>query len=767
MQRIMIMALLCLTGSLVSQNYRYYKPGQNFSSTENACLVLKNDKRTLLFLNDLDKYAAFKVIKLVGFNKPGFDMDSLIAMIDEEFNPKTIIFENCDVSGLTEPLEMFNELEEVQLLSNCTFYENNLFELLQDCPIKTLRLQKRDAELVTDSLHFLKNLNLLQLSSNNNFTLPNKSEKIQIDLNDNIHTIDLAYFGDFYKEYKNKSVLVNHSPTKKQTIKNASMTCIKQPIPGIDINDTTYNFNSMAGRTVFYESGSEITVDKNAFVTLSGQNYTGNVKLFYREFRNPVEIMLSGIPMSTKVGDKTELFKSGGMYEIAAYDVNGNELKTRSDTSVKINFALTDTSESFKFYSLNDNGSWTTTDVAVKPVVTKKSNRPEATRAVKEYYGYFYSNVRSKADTTSYEARFKSKNYLYTYRKDNLEAKADSIRFFPTYGAMFNKKKSRNKAFFRVKFVKLTKEKEIIYTIVKANKNNYDIPKHILPLLNRTYLYTGNLSKEEFKQTYSRKLLCWDVRLNSVGNGIELNIKTENSFISLKGKAVTLMDDGTCYVSKKANLVLCNAVIRALYSDAKRFNKKERMSPYGYNDLYFPRVSADEKDVQAYNYSKKYQNKDEVQMDFAAWKAYVKKIFPEYNYNSFQNNNDVGNALVKSGMGVKNIDAYIHSGQMEDILVDYNRDVDSLSDEYNAVLFKSINTSYPITKSYNGNSLAGYYFKSNDNYIVRFSGNGYMQVTKPNELRQLKKGNSVNIAYQQQHNVKNLNSKDITSLILD
>lgn len=767
MQRIIILTLLCLTARMVSQNYRYYKPGQNFSSTENACLVIKNDKRTLLFIDDLDKYKAFKTIKLVGFNKPGFDMDSLITMIDEDFDPKTLIFENCDLSGLTEPLDMFNELEEVQLLSNSTFYENTLFEILKDCPVKKLVIQKRDAELITDSLHFLKDLNSLRLSSNNNFTLPNKTAKIQIDLNNNVHTIDLAYYGNFYKENKNKTAAVNHPSTVKQTVKSVPMACIKQPIPGIDINDTVYNFNAMAGRKMLYESGSEITIDKNAFVTANGQNYTGNVKLFYREFRNPVEIMLSGIPMSTKVGDKMELFKSGGMYEINAFDANGNQLQARSDTSIKINFALTDTSESFKFYSLNDNGSWTTTDVAVKPVIAKKDKGLDATRAVREYYGYLLSNVKNMADTTSYEARFVNRNYLYTYRKDNLEATKDSVRYFPTYGSMFNRKKSRNKSFFRVKFVKLTKDKEIIFTIVKANKNNYDVPKHILPLLNRTYLYTGSLTKEEFRATYNRKLLCWDLRLNSIGNGVDLKIKTDISFINLKGKAVTLMDDGTCYVSKKANTILCNAVLRALYSEAKRFNKKDRISPYNYNDLNFPRITADEKDLLAYNYSKKYQNKDEKQMDFSAWKSYIKKVYPDYYYNTFQNNNEVGNALVKSGLGVKNIDAYIHSGQMEDILVNYNVDVDSLSDQYNAILFKSINTSYPIAKSYNGNSLAGFYFKRNENYIVRFSGNGYMQVTKPNELKELKKGNNINIAYQQQHNVKNLNSNDITRLILD
>jgi len=767
MQRIMILTLLCLTGSLLSQNYRYYKPGQNFSTAENACLVIKNDKRTLLFIDQLDRYKSFKAVKLVGFNKPGFDMDSLIVMIDEFMSPKTLIIENCDLLGLTEPLTMFNELEELSIIGNCNFFENSLYEVLKDCPIKKLSFQKQDEDLATDSLHLLKKLVSLQLSSNNKFNVPNKTDKIRFENEKGVRTVELAYFGDFYKEIKRKNEVAGNSSAVKQTIKSIPMACIKQPIPGIDINDTVYSFNAMAGRTIFYESGSKITIDKNAFVTAAGQNYTGNVKLFYREFRNPVEIMLSGIPMSTKVGDKMELFKSGGMYEINAFDANGNLLKTRSDTSVKINFALTDTSESFKFYSLNDNGSWTTTDVAVKPVLSKKDSSNFATKAVREYYGFLFSNIRSQPDTTKFEARFGNKDYFYTYRKDNLEVRNDSVRYYTNYTGTLGKKKGITKAFFRIKYVKQTKEKDIIFTIVKANKNNYDAPRYIQALLNRTYIYTGSLTKEEFRAAYSRQLLCWDLRLNSVGNAIDLNIKTDKGYISLTGKAVTLMDDGTCYVSKKTNLLLCKAVQRGISMEAKRFNKKERGYLQRFNDVNYGLLRGQPKDLMAYNHSKKYQNKDEKQMDFNAWKTYIKNKYPDYYYNSFQNDNEVGNALVKSGMGVKNIDTYIHSGQMENILVNYNKDADSLSDEYNAVLFKSINTSYPISKNYNGNSLTGFYFKNNDNYIIRFSNNGYMQITKPDELRSLKKGNNINIAYQQQHNVKNLNSKDITSLILD
>lgn len=90
---------------------------------------------------------------------------------------------------------------------------------------------------------------------------------------------------------------------------------------------------------------------------------------------------------------------------------------------------------------------------------------------------------------------------------------------------------------------------------------------------------------------------------------------------------------------------------------------------------------------------------------------------------------------------------------------------DSLAGQFHTVLFKTINTNYMLTGSDRG--LSGYYFKSSPNYIVRFSDNGMMQVTKPEQADAQKNGNFITLDYKQQYNVKGMDSKDITRLILD
>jgi hypothetical protein len=169
----------------------------------------------------------------------------------------------------------------------------------------------------------------------------------------------------------------------------------------------------------------------------------------------------------------------------------------------------------------------------------------------------------------------------------------------------------------------------------------------------------------------------------------------------------------------------------------------------------------------AYEYSKKFQNSTELQMDYKHWLKYVRKTGVFWNQNMFIEETQVGTALVKSGMGIKNIDCYLHSGEMEDIYVDYKTNGEGAQNDYNVMLYKSINTSYPLSSNLPEPGLHGYRFKNRPNYVIRFSDDGFMQVTKPDMVRNALSGRSIRLDYSEGHNVKNLSSDEITKLILD
>jgi hypothetical protein len=774
MRYIYILIALGISYGVSSQTPRYITLGQSAIPKEDACLLIRQNAKVLQKIREhIAAYEEVTMLKLVGFNNGDEKIDSVLTLLRPMKHLKTLVFEDCDLSVLETSLSGFTELEAVSLF-HTPFFENSFFPLLKGTALKTLSIQSPDAELMTDSLCLLPALTSININSGAIFTKPNYSPTLQLKTADGTRHISMAYFGDHYKA--NETGVVSITKSGKQSKKAPTITypCIRQPIPGIDINDTTFVFDASKKGSFTYESGTTLNIDRQAFLTENGQKYNGEVTVFYREFRNPVEIMLSGIPMTNKVAGETQVFKSGGMYEINAFGQNNEPLQASSDTAIKINFALTDTSQSFQFFSLNPNGSWTTTDQKITTTQVSFNNGgrmgTQGTRAVREYYLYM-NGSKPISDTTRYEARFRNKDYLYTYRKDNMwkmSKNIDSSAYERQFG-YGRDSKVKAKALFKVKYHKQTKEKDknnkekhLVFKIVPY-RDHVEMPSYVQELIGREFMYTGTLSKEQFKRVFSRRMLCWDLRPELNGDELTFTIKTNTGFVEIQGKAISLNEDRTYSVPKRGSYVLNQKMTRHLRREARSFDRRDRDEYKEYNDANKKRTLNREAD--AFTYCKEFQNKEEKPMTFEAWQKYASSFASTYA-NSFQATNELGSALVKSGLGFKNIDCYIHSGQMQNVFVRYsNVNKDSLNKQFNTILFKSINTNYMLAGTDNG--LVGYYFKNRPNYIIRFSERGMMQVTKPNKAAEEKSGNVIALDYTEQYDVKGMDSNALTRLILN
>jgi hypothetical protein len=769
MRYIVYCTILFLSHIAFSQTYRFYNLGQVIASDNNACLVIKNKSKYLKQPVLIDNYKSISTVKFVGFIDQNLYLDSIIRLLKPLNKINTVIFENCDLSYLETSFSQFKSLEMIMITKECSMFENTFFPLLKNNQIKKLYIQTSDPDLITDSIQCLPHLQTISISSNGLFKTANQTQTIHIANDSYSQNIDFVYYGTHYKNNPTAIKPVKSKTTTPITAQLSKPDYIKQPIPGININDTLYHLNPSRKNAFSYGSGSKLVVDANVFISQNGTPYNGPVTLFYREFRNPVEIMLSGIPMSSVVNGKTLLFKSGGMYELNAFDKQNKPLTLNSDTAIKINFALTDTSSSFKFYSLNNKGSWDTLNNSVNIIKPDTSSNLQASVAVIEYYKILKTSIKNKADTLNYMARFYNNDYLYTYRKDNFpkdERNRNPLDTTYTKTDGYKKKSLKTRALFRVKYLKQTKDKEIVFVIVPARKHAIP-PSYIYALFNKTYLYNGTLTKEDFKAQFNRKLLCWDVRTISFDNTVNLDIKTTKSHYNLSGQIITLHNDKTYTLQKRSGKIVNQKIARIIKRDAKEFNKKTRLSYGNLNNINHKRINNSE-DF-AYKHSLAFQNTMEKKYSHTEWKIYAQALFQKYlSQNPIESYNEIGNALLKSGLGIKNIDCYIHSGSMQDVFVNYNNmSFDSISNHYSTILFKSINTNFPLTPDYVDKALTGYYYKNNPNYIIRFSSNQMMQVTKPTIAEEHKKLNTINIDYIDQFNVKGMNSNDITKLILN
>ena len=138
-----------------------------------------------------------------------------------------------------------------------------------------------------------------------------------------------------------------------------AITSIQPPIEMLQ--PTFSNFIVMAKKATTLTAGKDtkIFVPPYAFVDRNGNVIKGNVDIQYREFKNPLDIFLSGIPMTVEENGKEEFFQSAGMVEFRAYQ-NGAEIFPNPDREpVVIEITSTQTDEDFNLYTLDENsGEW-------------------------------------------------------------------------------------------------------------------------------------------------------------------------------------------------------------------------------------------------------------------------------------------------------------------------------------------------------------------------------------------------------------------------
>jgi hypothetical protein len=134
--------------------------------------------------------------------------------------------------------------------------------------------------------------------------------------------------------------------------------CINPPIKNLDIQSDSYYCENELGFEFTHSSGSLIKVPKNTFVDKNGKSLSGKIELRYREFHDPIDFILSGIPMTYDSAGTEYTFESAGMIEIYGYQ-NGQPVKIALGKSIRIEMNPKDGSSRFNLYELDtSSGDW-------------------------------------------------------------------------------------------------------------------------------------------------------------------------------------------------------------------------------------------------------------------------------------------------------------------------------------------------------------------------------------------------------------------------
>ncbi len=132
--------------------------------------------------------------------------------------------------------------------------------------------------------------------------------------------IFVMYFSFFYKTTEVQS------PTTLSTELAMDLTLlpvsVSPPVAAMDVPRESYRINASTGGKLTTSSGTEIIIPARAFADESGTIVQGEVDVKYREFDNPLEFFLAGIPNQQAVAGTLTGIESAGMFEILAFSEN-------------------------------------------------------------------------------------------------------------------------------------------------------------------------------------------------------------------------------------------------------------------------------------------------------------------------------------------------------------------------------------------------------------------------------------------------------------
>jgi hypothetical protein len=769
--------LLCaVTAICTAQQTRYCLPSPHKAFTGSGLTLLITKNTSKAFLKDPARYRDLTKVELKNLDEPELVISSLKSLV----NIEEITFNGCDLEGVQPDFASLYKLRRLSIKGNASYDKNLLCKSLRNnaCLEELELCCETDIDL-PDSLCFLKSLK--QLSLVNLKARPDlKGKSYRSSVNYTIapgvfNTISISASG-----FEKPAVALQDDAKEFTTLHGFNNSVIRPPVSGININDTSYLLNSSRDNVVNYCSGSILFIPKNSFVTQDNKTYQGDVKVFYREFRNPVDIMLSGIPMTNSEGADTNLFQSAGMYELWAFDEQNNKLNLKPEKQINISFKPTAFSDSaeYNLYTLDTlTGNWGKPEQNVD--LKKGRLAVKTSMAITEFLFNRRKTISQRPDLTAFNDRFYSSDYIGTIHKKNIKLSDDQTNYTLTKYAPEQKFKSR----YKFRSVRKTKKGELLF---KMSRNPSYHPSYksdlggqpIHLLENKILKYMGpELSKVEFKNMYQKKIFH-DVRLTNTGNGLLITLKDKDGLIDLPFQVVSFDKEEKEYVElTKLEAYLGRTFRNRVNRDSRIHDRKhvKRRNRMEYDYIFETTLEFTPRE--AYEKARKFMSEEEQAMSYEAFVMRADsaeilsnasngtQVLGTFNPELNEMVSNTNNVLINSGLGFKNIDAYIHKGLVKEVYAFYkNPETDkTVKTDFTSTIIFGINTSINNLNTGTTDEIKMRYIKGKRFMIVRIDNQGYMQADRnkdfeiKDEIIQLPLANNVYI--------KDKSSREIAALL--
>ncbi len=342
---------------------------------------------------------------------------------------------------------------------------------------------------------------------------------------------------------------------------------VQPPIPAADVPFSDYSVDAAKGDTIMYPSGTVLLFPPDAFVDKKGKVVKGKVDVKYREFSNPVDYFLSGIPMGYDSAGVHYTFESAGMCDIQAFK-DGQPVFVNKSSKPEINIATGNKDLAQNLYYLDtatkqwvNRGKSEILEVG-KTNMSVKNPLSTESKAVLPAKPYRMADdlpiIKVRIDTASFKE-------LMVYDKLQFQLDKDEKRFKP---------EDSDGRWEDIKLIKGSSPN--IYTIRFSQiygDNKKSVEYRVKPVLN--------------DEDYAKAMLLYDKKMKEYERNIDARIAADNAnkgaYIkdSINNAQIDRENDKTAQLNriieaKNAETDKINADIEAKNLETKNFNMSLR-----------------------------------------------------------------------------------------------------------------------------------------------------------------------------------------------
>ena len=145
---------------------------------------------------------------------------------------------------------------------------------------------------------------------------------------------------------------------EKPIVSSNNYLLTNPPLPELDIPYQKFEIDPSQPNVLYSKMGAKINIPSDAFLDKDGNVIKGKVEVSFREFYNPLDFYLAGIPMNYNDNGVDKVLESGGMVELTAKS-NKTELFVNPASKIKVDLFSWTKSKDFNLYDLDKTtGKW-------------------------------------------------------------------------------------------------------------------------------------------------------------------------------------------------------------------------------------------------------------------------------------------------------------------------------------------------------------------------------------------------------------------------